>query len=148
MEKGMAASPSLREFPVINRLIERMKRLSRRAGETSELRRMDDRQLDRIAHETGLSRAALFTLCADSPGELLQQRLAEFAIPEDLLAMRHPAVLRDLQRVCGTCTTKARCASDFAACRASGRDAYCPNTCTLYALKREGLGRGAGSAQK
>jgi hypothetical protein len=137
----MAASSSLREFPVISLLIERMRRFSRRSNELSELRRMDNRQADTIAHECGLSRAALFTLCANSAsGVLLEQRLAEFAIPEELLATTHPEVLRDLQRVCGTCAATSRCASDFAARRDSGRDAYCPNTCTLYALKQEGLG--------
>jgi hypothetical protein len=53
------------------------------------------------------------------------------------LAKEHPDVLHDLQRVCGTCTTTSRCAHDFAVHRVSGRDEYCPNTCTLYALKQE-----------
>ena len=48
-------------------------------------------------------------------------------------------MLQDLQRVCGTCTTTSRCASDFTAHRDTGRDSYCPNSCTLYALKQEGL---------
>jgi hypothetical protein len=138
----MAASSGVREFPVIGRLIARMKRLSGRA----ELRGMDDRQVDQIAHEFGLSRSELFTLCANkASGGLLKQRLAEFGLTEELLAKLHPEVLQDLQRVCGTCTTTSRCAHDFAAHRDSGRDEYCPNTCTLYALKQEGLGRKAGS---
>jgi hypothetical protein len=138
----MAASSGVREFPVIGRLIARMKRLSGRA----ELRGMDDQQVDQIAHEFGLSRSELFTLCANkASGGLLKQRLAEFGLTEELLAKLHPEVLQDLQRVCGTCTTTSRCAHDFAAHRDSGRDEYCPNTCTLYALKQEGLGRKAGS---
>jgi hypothetical protein len=138
----VAASSGVREFPVIGRLIARMKRLSGRA----ELRGMDDQQVDQIAHEFGLSRSELFTLCANkASGGLLKQRLAEFGLTEELLAKLHPEVLQDLQRVCGTCTTTSRCAHDFAAHRDSGRDEYCPNTCTLYALKQEGLGRKAGS---
>jgi hypothetical protein len=138
----MAASPSLQEFPVIGRLIARMKRLYGRSGELSELRGMDDRQVGQIAHEFGLSRSDLFTLCANkASGALLKQRLAEFGLTEQSLARMHPEVLQDLQRVCGTCTTTARCADDFAGHRDSGRDEYCPNTCTLYALKQEGLGR-------
>jgi uncharacterized protein YjiS (DUF1127 family) len=138
----MAASSSPREFPVISRLIARMKRLSGRSEGMSELRSLDDRQVDQIAHEFGLSRSELFTLCANkASGDLLKQRLAEFGLTEELLAKKHPEVLQDLQRVCGTCTTTARCANDFAAHRDSGRDEYCPNTCTLYALKQEGLGR-------
>jgi hypothetical protein len=138
----VAASSGVREFPVIGRLIARMKRLSGRA----ELRGMDDQQVDQIAHEFGLSRSELFTLCANkASGGLLKQRLAEFGLTEELLAKLHPEVLQDLQRVCGTCTTTSRCAHDFAAHRDSGRDECCPNTCTLYALKQEGLGRKAGS---
>ena len=138
----MAASSSLHEFPVIGPLIARIKRLYGRSGELSELRGMDDRQVGQIAHEFGLSRSELFTLCANkASGSLLKQRLAEFGLTEQSLAKLHPEVLQDLQRVCGTCTTTARCADDFAAHRASGRDEYCPNTCTLYALKQEGLGR-------
>jgi hypothetical protein len=142
----MAASSSPREFPVISRLIARMKRLSGRSERLSELRGLDDRQVGQIAHEFGLSRSELFTLCANkASGNLLKQRLAEFGLTEELLAKKHPEVLQDLQRVCGTCTTTARCANDFAAHRDSGRDEYCPNTCTLYALKQEGLGRKRGS---
>jgi uncharacterized protein YjiS (DUF1127 family) len=142
----MAASSAFREFPVIGRLIARMKRFSDRAAELSELRHMDDRQIDTIAHEFGLSRAELFTLCANSKSSsLLKQRLAEFGLSEEMLAKKHPEVLQDLQRVCGTCATTSRCAGDFAAHRDSGRDEYCPNTCTLYALKQEGLGRKDGS---
>ena len=45
----MAASPSPKEFPVIGWLINRIKRLAGRAGEMSELRRMDYRQVGEIA---------------------------------------------------------------------------------------------------
>lgn len=143
----MAASSSFHEFPVIGRLIARMKRLYGRSDELSELRGMDDRQVGQIAHEFGLSRSELFTLCANkASGSLLKQRLAEFGLTEQSLATVHPEVLQDLQRVCGTCTTSTRCAHDFAEHRDSGRDEYCPNTCTLYALKQEGLGRRSDSS--
>ncbi len=142
----MAASSMLREFPVIRRLIASMKRFSDRAAELSELRGMDDQQIGAIAHEFGLSRAELFKLCANNAsGELLKKRLAEFGLSEEMLARRHPEVLQDLQRVCGTCSATSRCAGDFAAHRDSDRDEYCPNTCTLYALRQEGLGRKDGT---
>jgi hypothetical protein len=123
-----------------------MKRLAGRSGAASALRRMESRQVDKVAHEFGLSRAELLTLCANKvSGKLLKQRLAEFGLSEELLARRHPDVLQDLQRVCGTCPTTSRCETDFAAHRDSGRDEYCPNTCTLYALKQEGPERRADS---
>lgn len=142
----MGASPIPHEYSVIGRLLARMKRLAGRSEEASELRSLDNRQVDQIAHEFGLSRSELFTLCAnEASGGLLKQRLAEFGLSEKLLAKMHPEVLQDLQRVCGTCSTTSRCADDYAAQRDSGRDEYCPNTCTLYALKQEGLGRNNGS---
>jgi hypothetical protein len=137
----MAPSPILHEHSVIGKLFERMKRLASRSDGPSELRSIGDRRVDELAHEFGLSRTELLTLCANKgSGSLLEQRLAEFGLTEELLARRHPEVLRDLQRVCGTCTTTSLCADDFARHRDSGRDGYCPNTCTLYALKQEGLG--------
>lgn len=142
----MAGPDSVREYPLITRLIDRMKRLSERLARLSELRSLDEAQIDQIAHEFGLSRSGLFALCANqASGDLLKQRLAEFGLTEAQLAKQHPEVLQDLQRVCGTCTTTSRCASDFAAQNDTGRDGYCPNTCTLYALKQEGLARGNGS---
>jgi hypothetical protein len=142
----MGASPIPHEYSVIGRLLARMKRLAGRSEGLSELRSMDNQQIDAIAHEFGLSRTELFTMCANkASGDLLKQRLAQFGLSEEMLAKKHPEVLQDLQRVCGTCATTSRCAGDFAAHRDSGRDEYCPNTCTLYALKQEGLGRKDGS---
>ena len=142
----MDAPPKVREFSVVGRLIARMKRLAGRSEELSELRRMDDRQVGEIARDLGLSRSELAAICANAgSGELLKQRLAQFGFTEQVLAKQHPDVLQDLQRVCGTCATTSRCAHDFAAHRNSGRDEYCPNTCTLYALKQEHMGRKDGS---
>lgn len=142
----MAAPDTVREYPLVTRLIDRMKRLSERLAGLSELRSLEDRQIDQIANEFGLSRSALFSLCANNEsGDLLKQRLAQFGLSEEQLAKKLPEVLHDLQRTCGTCRTTSRCANDFAAQDESAHDGYCPNTCTLYALKQEGLSRGNGS---
>jgi len=139
----MSASGPPQELPLFDRLVGRLKNLSDRVARLVELRSIDDRQLDQIASEFRMSRADLHALCANKAptGDLLRQRLAEFGLSEQTLAKRHPEVLQDLQRVCGNCVTTSRCAHDFAAHRAAGRDDYCPNTCTLYALKQEGLAR-------
>ena len=139
----MSASGPPQELPLFDRLVGRLKNLSDRVARLVELRSIDDRQLDQIASEFRMSRADLYALCANKAptGDLLRQRLAEFGLSEQMLAKRHPEVLQDLQRVCGNCVTTSRCAHDFAAHRAAGRDDYCPNTCTLYALKQGGLAR-------
>lgn len=72
------ASHALHEYPLITSLIGRLKRLSARLGEISELRRMDERQIDQIAREFGLSRTALFSFCTNHASDdlLKQQGLA------------------------------------------------------------------------
>ena len=139
----MSTSGTLHDFPLLGKLIGRMKNLSARIAQLVELRSIDERQLDQIAGEFGMSKSDLYALCANKAptGDLLRQRLAEFGLSEQMLAKRHPEVLQDLQRVCGNCVTTSRCAQDLAAHRMAGRDDYCPNTCTLYALRQEGLAR-------
>jgi hypothetical protein len=138
----MSASERACEFPVIGMLIEELKRFSDRIAAMTELRGLDDRQIAQVAREFGVSRSDLFTLLDNTKSaDLLKQRLAQFNLSEELLAKKHPDVLQDLQRVCGTCAMTSRCEHDFAVGKDSARDAYCPNTCTLFALKQEGLGR-------
>ena len=138
----MSTSGTLHDYPLLGKLIGRIKFLSDRIAQLVELSRIDDRQLDKIASEFGMSRFDLYALSANKAptGDLLRQRLKEFGLSEEMLAKKHPEVLRDLQRVCGNCVSTSRCAHDFAADRPGGRDKYCPNTCTLDALNQEGLG--------
>lgn len=138
----MSLSEHVREFPAIGAFFDGLKRFSERIAGMTELRGLDDRQITQIAHEFGVSRVDLFKLCENkASADLLKQRLAEFQLDEEALASKHPDVLRDLQRVCGTCAATKQCEHDFAAQKDSGRDAYCPNTCTLYALKQEEVER-------
>jgi hypothetical protein len=103
---------------------------------------LDDREFEQIARDLNLSVSELHALSRkdDSSADLLNQRLAECGLSATGLRDRHPEVLRDLQRVCGNCTSTRRCANEFkqGASQAS-RDGYCPNTHTLQALKRENL---------
>ena len=50
----MAASAGLLEYPVIGRMIERIKRFAGRSGEAMRLHGLDDRQIGLIAEELGL----------------------------------------------------------------------------------------------
>jgi len=139
----VGASGTLHEYPLLGKLIGRMKALSNRIAALAELRRIDDRQLDEIAHEFGMSKSDLYALCTSTAptGELLRQRLAEFGLTEELLAKQHLEVLRDLQRVCGSCVTTSRCTGNLAGRRPDHKDDFCPNTGTLHALKQESLTR-------
>ncbi|MBR0934223.1 hypothetical protein [Bradyrhizobium jicamae] len=106
---------------------------------------MTAQEVDEIARELSLSAADLRSL-ASEPGfpELLQKRLEHAGLSEEALAVSHPDVLRDLQRVCGLCRDKPRCAADLARERRASPARYCPNEFTLTALGREaGANRGA-----
>ncbi|WP_210340426.1 hypothetical protein [Bradyrhizobium sp. CCBAU 51753] len=105
---------------------------------------MAAREVDEIAHELNLSTSDLRALAREqgSP-ELLSKRLEHAGLSEQSLASSHCDVLRDLQRVCGLCREKARCAADLARERRASPAKYCPNELTLTAL-----GRGAGGARQ
>ncbi|MCP1966594.1 hypothetical protein [Bradyrhizobium elkanii] len=101
------------------------------------------REVDEIAHELNLSTPDLRALAREqgSP-ELLRKRLEHAGLSEQMLASSYCDVLRDLQRVCGLCREKARCAADLARERRASPARYCPNELTLTALSR-----GASSAR-
>jgi hypothetical protein len=108
---------------------------------------MTPREVDEIAHELNLSTSDLRALAREqgSP-ELLSKRLEHAGLSEQMLASSHCDVLRDLQRVCGLCREKARCAEDLARERRASPAKYCPNEMTLTALSRGagGTWHGAG----
>ena len=108
---------------------------------------MTPREVDEIAHELNLSTSDLRLLAREqgSP-ELLSKRLEHAGLSEQMLASSHCDVLRDLQRVCGLCREKARCAEDLARERRASPAKYCPNELTLTALSRGASGprHGAG----
>lgn len=98
---------------------------------------MTAREVDEIAHELNLPTPDLRALARGrgSP-ELLNKRLEHAGLSERALASSHSDVLRDLQRVCGLCREKTRCAADLARERRASPAKYCPNELTLTALSR------------
>ncbi|MBV5269576.1 MAG: hypothetical protein JZU55_06290, partial [Afipia sp.] len=101
----------------------------------------DPQVIGEIARDINLSVSELYSLAAkepDQPGGLLDKRLNSIGLRSEEFAKSHPEVLRDLERVCGRCTSTATCASDFA--RANGLadiPKYCPNEQTLQAILQE-----------
>jgi hypothetical protein len=106
----------------------------------AEINGFSDPDLSRIAQDVGLNASELRTLAGRWPAStgLLSERLAALGLDEGAIAREEPAVLRDLQRVCGDCAAEGRCAHDL------NRDEkdrvwrdYCPNVETLDALRTE-----------
>ena len=116
--------------------------LSRAKGAVSrwwEVRRLDSREIDAVARDLNVSSAELVSLMLSSSESLesLGKRLAYEGLPQESLAASHPAELRDMRRICGQCTSKARCARDLRHKRMATPSKYCPNEPTLHALAFE-----------
>lgn len=110
-------------------------------GRSAQSYHADPQVIGEIARDINLSVSELYSLAAkepDQPGGLLDKRLNSIGLRSEEFAKSHPEVLRDLERVCGHCTSTATCASDFA--RANGLadiPKYCPNEQTLQAILQE-----------
>ena len=107
------------------------------AGSASELRCCADEEIERLAHDAGVSVAEFHKLVSKGPelADLLRRRMAALALDEPAVARIEPQTLHDLQRVCTMCASHRRCARDLAHDTANPvwKD-YCPNAETLAAL--------------
>src|SRR4051812_20074954 len=81
-----------------------------------ELEGLDRTELAQIARDLNLSPAELRAIWIGSnqSAGLLNKRVAEFGLSAQALQKRHPEVLRDLQRLCGMCSSEKRCTGEFA----------------------------------
>ncbi len=106
-----------------------------------EVRRLDPREIETVARELNLSPAELVSLMFTSSESLeqLNKRLAYEGLPLELLAVSHPAELRDMRRICSQCSSKTRCARDLRHKRMATPSKYCPNEPTLRAVALEAL---------
>jgi len=104
-----------------------------------EVRRLGSREIDAVARDMNVSSAELVSLMLTSSDSLgsLNKRLAYEGLPQESLAVSHPAELRDMRRICSQCHSKARCARDFRHKRMATPSKYCPNQPTLRALALE-----------
>jgi Family of unknown function (DUF6455) len=118
-------------------LLDRARKVMLRWDEMSSL---SLREIEGIARDLNVSTPDLLLLAHESPGSpvLLDRRLTQSGLSKDVLKARHGDVLRDLERVCGLCGAKDRCAADL---DSSGdveqQPEYCPNELTLEALASE-----------
>jgi hypothetical protein len=101
-------------------------------ADLSDLRRFDP------AIDVGLDRSTLFTLAAKRPdsADLLIQRMKALGMAPETLGRREPAIMRDMQRCCSCCDSKARCSHDLDnRPQDSAWRTYCPNGQTLRSLQ-------------
>jgi AraC-like DNA-binding protein len=115
--------------------------LAKHADETAL---QDCGERERIASDLNLSTSELQTLCARDGGaaKLLQKRMSQLHLDKDEIKRAHPAVVRDVERVCALCDSEATCARDFKrSTDPKGWSEYCPNASTLQELQQEAAGK-------
>jgi hypothetical protein len=138
----MSISPKKQHPSQRRGLLSWIRAAASRFSNPSELQGISRDEFEQIARDLNLSAPELYVLSGKTglTGDLLKRRLAEFNLSTELVRERHPDVLRDLERVCGNCTSTERCANGFDRAIEGGegqRSDYCPNTPTLQALKSE-----------
>jgi Family of unknown function (DUF6455) len=106
----------------------------------NEMSRLSSQEIDGIARDLHVSTPDLLSLAREPSGSavLLDRRLIQTGVSKDVLTARYADVLRDLERVCGLCGAKDRCAADLdSSDHVEQQPEYCPNELTLEALARE-----------
>ncbi len=121
---------------IIETLKDSWSRYRRRRIRMEELRALNCGDMRRLMQDTGLSFSELVAL-AKSEGDsakLLYRRLDTIGIDAKQIDM---AVLRDMQRCCTECDSKALCEHELDdQPKAATWPSYCPNKLTLEALSR------------
>lgn len=109
----------------------------RQMAKGSELDNCSPDDLRQIACDLGLPVSDLQALASGSRSpEQLGQMLAALRVNSAALADAEPAIMRDLQRVCCSCTNTDRCRQELAAATAAGCfHEFCPNAHTLDAVR-------------
>lgn len=110
----------------------------RHRREQGELNALGHGDLELLAQDIGISLADLGELIdkAQDP-ERLDAMLKALGIDEAALARAQPAMLRDMQRLCGLCEATQQCQAALESGRAADAyHAFCPNAETLDSLRR------------
>ena len=126
------------------RLRELMRRLTTWFGRHQGLKEVEQlgaEEAAAVAREIGTSVPELRGLAGkwpDASEDLLASRLRALKLDPAAVAAAHPAVARDLARLCTLCTDKRQCRDDLEERPNSPAwQSYCPNTSTLNALRQE-----------
>ena len=106
------------------------------------LQGLDRTEFAQIANDLNISPSDLYAISTggNMPAGLLKKRMAMFGLSPEVLQKQHPDVLRDLERVCATCSSTKRCSREFAQSEPDANfSSFCPNTESLEALEHERL---------
>ena len=124
-------------YPRVELLINTFGDWLKHRRELNEIRQMDRSDFDRIAGDLRVSPDDLNELVRKGPhaADELPKLLKALGVDEAGLARTQPLVLRDMERVCALCHSKAQCDRDLAAGTSAEHYAgYCLNAPTIEVL--------------
>jgi len=135
MQTGQADSHTI--FEAIARWVKNY----RASLETShELMQCEPQDVAAIAQDLMISPEELRSLAHKGPdsARLLYRMLTALGVDAAALSQQDPLMMRDLERLCVSCTNKGKCAHELATGGASEHyEDFCPNAYTLDMLLAE-----------
>ncbi len=124
-------------YPAVEALINVFSDWLKHRRELSEIRQLNTLEFDRIASDLRVSPHDLNELVRQGPhaADELPKLLKMLGIDQAALARTQPLVLRDMERVCALCASKAQCDRDLVAgTSAEHYEGYCLNAPTIELL--------------
>jgi hypothetical protein len=106
---------------------------------SGELGSLDRHELDRIAHDLGMTSDDLQDLAARGPdaAHLLYERMRVLGLSKDDVERAAQGLMRDLERTCSCCAVKGECEQDLASRPGDPEwQRYCPNAVSLESLAK------------
>jgi hypothetical protein len=108
----------------------------RRRGELAAL---PPEEVERMAHDAGLTAGDLRALAARGSGaaDLLYERMAVLGLAREDVQRLAPGLMRDLEASCSCCGNKEQCERDLSHHPEDGKwSSYCPNATSLESVQR------------
>ena len=138
MQNRTTESPADAGLDTIFESIARWVRNYRESLDNSrQLAQCSPEEVAAMANDLAVSSSDLMALAHKSPdsARLLYRMLAALGVDLAALAARDPMVMRDLERLCVSCSHKRQCAHDLAEGKGGAHyKDYCPNAYTLDML--------------
>jgi hypothetical protein len=128
------ASQTVAHSGIFDSISQAWSRYRRRRAAMAELQALGHAELERMVQDAGLTFGDLVDLARQSgdAAALLYRRLEQAGIESRTI---DAAVLRDMQRCCSFCDSKAQCAHELEdKPKVASWPEYCPNRLTIEAL--------------
>ncbi len=130
----MTIQSASQSFGLFRSIGEAWNRYRKRRAAIAELQALGEGELGRMVRDAGLSFGEVQELAKQSgdAASLLYRRLEQAKVDARSI---DSAVMRDMQRCCTLCDSKAKCAHELEdQPKAASWPAYCPNQLTIEAL--------------